>query len=283
MAPVDQWRTGYDVRHEIADADFGTGTPTLNRQAINQACARIGAQGGGIARLPQTGDNDPIDVDQAVVIPTDVRLVGTGSGGTTIRLAAGANTNVVESENFAALQGSNTWLVQDGMQHSFALVGVRVDGNAAGGNTAGHGVAFYGKGYEITDVRVDDAAEDGIYSEGGRLSGQLGIEDMPKTHIRAKVYSPGNNGMTFRGPHDGIIDQLEVSQAPNIGLHVDESADFFGGCEIGMVHTYGGGAAAAGGNGIGAVFDSSVLATAVQVESAGREGLIVNSLSLIHI
>lgn len=220
---------GYRAKWWGAKFDGSTDDSTAWKAAL----AFIKSKGGGVIRA-SAGTTLMKDVE----IPTGVFIVGIGSYATVLKLPDSANTDVLRTENFSTLTGSNKWLTSDGVPHGFGIVGLRVDGNKAN-NTSGYGIRIYGKRYFIDDVIVINAPEDGAYSECAAIGGQTDWTDLPETLIKSLwVRGCGGNGLTYRGPHDGRIDVLYTAANSGDGVAFEGSATYSGNCNVGNIHTY---------------------------------------------
>lgn len=206
---------------------------TDDSTAWKAALAFIKSKGGGIIQA-SAGTTLMKDVE----LPAGVFIVGVGSYGTILKLPNNANTDVLRTENFSTLTGSNKWLTSDGVPHGFGLVGLRVDGNKTN-NTSGYGIRIYGKRYFIDDVIVIDTPNDGVYSECAAVGGQTDWTDLPETLIKSLwIRSCGGNGLTYRGPHDGRIGVLYAALNSGDGVAFEGSTTYSGNCNVGNIHTY---------------------------------------------
>lgn len=165
-------------------------------------------------------------------------LEGAGSKATTIKLPDGANRDVIKTAGFDGLTGTNKWLVSEGLVTGFAVRGLTIDGNRAN-NTSGRGLAIYGKRFVVDDVVIKDTAGDGLYTEAGTGSGQSVVDDMPEASItRVWIYKAGGVGLRYRGPHDGYLDAVYVSQADDDCVRFESSGTYQGAADVGFMHAY---------------------------------------------
>jgi hypothetical protein len=231
------------LRENFSVEDFGAvgGGATDDRAAIQAAIdAKFVAGGGEVLFGAKT-----YAVGDALVLKTGVILLGQGSSATRIYLLDGANSNILETVDFATLTGSNLWHVADGVPYGFGVDKMTLDGNSAGQTVAG-GVAFYGKGYSVgDDLKIVDTFGVGFYSECAFVGGQESEFDMPEGRIgKLSVYKAGQEGVIYRGPHDQPIGDIFVSQAgqqsPCDGVIFDaKSGAYQGATDVsGVVHSY---------------------------------------------
>lgn len=205
--------------------------------SIQAAVDAASAAGGGIVSLP-TGT---FLVSGPIVLSSRVRLVGSGSASTTIKLANGANCNVIESVDYATLSGTNAWLVTaDGVPYSFGAEHLRINGNKAN-NSSGDGIRWYGKRFRIIDVVVHDCAGNGIRTECGATVGQAEVDDMPESRIdQVYVRSNDGHGIHFMGTHDSRMGSLFPLFNGGHGLYINSVAGQYGAnCDIEFIHAYG--------------------------------------------
>ena len=239
-----------------------TGTDYANLTARIAACDAGG--GGTVACEP----GQTYVVASTLVLPSKVILDLNGS---TLKLADGANCDVIQSENFGALVGSNSWFVSEGVPVGFGVINGAIDGNSAN-NTSGRGLAFYGKRYMLDDLIIHDTAETAWYSEAGAKGGQESVEDLPETTIgRVWIRNTGGHGLHWRGPHDGRIDSLVVALATGTGLLTETNGTTYDGpLDLGWAHIYS--------CGIGVQADQALRCDTLQVESNQAQGLILNAI-----
>lgn len=233
--------------------------------AIHDAISGLGPNG-GVVQLP-----DGTLEHTGLTIPSNVVLRGEGARVTILRLANGSNTHSVQSEGFAALTGTSAWwAVDDSVPTSFGLESLTIDGNKAN-NTTGHGVAFYGKRWHIDDVVIHDAKGDGLYAECGDIGGQSVLDDLPESTVgKLWVKWSGGDGVRWRGPHDGIIQQLVTAGNAGAGFRCQTSAGVYSGAvNLKYIHAYG--------NDQGVLVETNLNAETVETESNFRHGLVVSS------
>lgn len=125
---------------------------------------------------------------------------GSGRFETIIKLASGANADVVQGANFSTLTlgGSTT-----GGISGWGIRDLTIDGNKAGQSGTSWGLRFYGFEFDITRVSIRNCLTDGMYSEWGGFGGS-GTPDgtMEAVYQSIKIHDCGGNGWRNRGPHD---------------------------------------------------------------------------------
>jgi len=111
----------------------------------------------------------------------------------TIKLADGANVDLISQTNFSALTGSNNAF---GLSRVF-VKGCTLDGNKAN-NSSGNGVSLYGRMFTLEDITEHDAAQVGIVVEGHDAASFSIWEDDDVSFItRCKWLQNGGDGVNF--------------------------------------------------------------------------------------
>lgn len=235
--------------------------------ALQQDIDTVWRAGGGTVAI----DGGVLDVAGLVLRHG---VVVDGKGGTTLRAPDGANEDVVTSENFATLSGSNAWLRSSGVPAGFGLRNLRIDGNKAA-NTSGRGIAWFGKRLVLDNIMVFDCADAGVYTECGAAGGQQTIDDMPESELGPLwVRGCDGDGVTFNGPHDARWAALYVSECAGAALRVGYSASLYNGsCDIGFAHLYA--------CGQGLVTDAGLRVGTLVTESHDGEGAVFNATSTV--
>lgn len=217
------------------------------------------ARGGGVIQLTP-------GVFSPFTIRSGVRVRGEGPEATRIAAPNNGTGAVVESEDFAALTGTNTWLDSAGVPSAFELTDLTIDGNRSNGADV-YGLRFYGKRYTLNNVIVRDCEQDGVYSEGAYIGGQEGWRDLPEAYAdRLWVRGCGGDGVRFLGPHDAHFGSLFACENTGAGLRIGWSQDLHNGtCDISFAHLYA--------NDIGLYAESRLSVANLTVESNNKEGL----------
>jgi hypothetical protein len=210
------------------------------QSALDAAAASTPDGGFGIV----TGGYNEYRIDQTLTIPSNAVLADCR-----LTVADGADITAVESADFQALDGSNTWTAADGVPYNFGLRNVHIDGNRA--NNAGvsrtttdgvpiGGVAFYGSLYRVENVVVRDAVGDGYYTECGKGGPTKDWRDLPESSIEDLwVHNCAGVGIRYRGPHDGRIKSAVSAHNGERPIVVQQSNNYSGqGLVINWLHTY---------------------------------------------
>lgn len=167
--------------------DPGTGGPTGDA-ALFQAAIDSVAPTGGIVSF-----SGSYEVSSPITVPGGVWLVGTGWKGSKIRLANGANCDVIRTTPGSAVKYAG-------------LSGFYIDGNR-GNNTTGHGVHFDNPKPDksngecsvniVEDVLVEFAAQDAFNIGAGQVETRL---------FNCYTYSAGRDGFRINGSDYWLTD-----------------------------------------------------------------------------
>lgn len=257
-------------------ADVLAGTETLDvRAAIQAQIDALETAGGGVLDFPR----GTYSIGAALVLPAKVFLRGAGSANTIIKLRAAADSNILQTKDFATLTLQNKWLVSEGVPTGFGFEGIRFDGNRANQTVAG-GVAIYGKKYHIGyDVQIVNCKGVGFYSECAFKGGEAVPDDQPEGYIgKLQVWSSGKENVIYRGPHDQPIGDIYSALAGQDGVYdgvvFDGKINVYQGITYvnGTVHSY-----ASTGNGV--VCKTQMMFNKLSGEHNYRSGVILETSS----
>jgi len=188
------------------------------------------------------------EISSTLTIYRYTKLFGVGKDLSTIKLANGANVDVVKTYMFdtykgTTVTGSTEIAANLGVPIAFELRDLSIDGNFDN-NTAGYGLRLYGKHFVLDNVIVKRCAEVGVYTEYG-TNYIYEAEDTPETFINLEVHETGGENFIFNGPADISITRLYCGWA---GKKYSDSKHFSGekvhntvfqkGVEIGETHAF---------------------------------------------
>ena len=160
-------------------------------------------------------------------------LRGAGSSVSILTLASGSNVDVVSQVNFAALSGTSS--VYGCFQCTIS--GLTIDGNKAGQTGVSFGIRLYGHQKTVSDVIVQNAYSDGLYSEWAATSSFTtpsdGVEDSVND---LKTILSGGNGVTWRGPHDSRLVDFIAWGNGGWGIAVQQSAGVYNGSGLSVAN-----------------------------------------------
>jgi hypothetical protein len=206
-APV----TGSPNYAKVVPAPTGVAaTDTANIQSAIDAAATAG---GGIVRLVAG-----TYIVSGILIKTGVQLIGTGIGGTTIKLKDAASADLISVPNFATLTGTNV----TGGENYWAITDLTLDGNAIGQtNMTLLAMKVYGCGYRVTRVEIHGSSGGAALSEWGNNS----AGNMEAVWSDFKIMDNWGVGLDWRGPHDSAFNNGYVVSGPFghygvTGIHV---------------------------------------------------------------
>jgi hypothetical protein len=147
-----------------------------------------------------------------------VHLRGSGGDATTLRLKAGANSAIIESDGFAKLSGTGG----SGGITMFSIRDLTLDGNKAQNLEGGYGLRIYGYGYELTEIAAFDCRNDGVYSEWGSVGALPPPSHQMESRLTAvRSHDNEGDGVHFRGPHDSMFLNCISFQNVGAGFRLD--------------------------------------------------------------
>jgi hypothetical protein len=190
-----------------------------------------------------------------------------GSGVTTLMLKNGANQDVISQTNFAALTGTNSLY---GLFRG-EIRGCTINGNKTNQTGASYGIRLYGHGLEMTDVFVQSAYSDGIYTEWG-LDSTFATPSLDLEGYFTGIRSAFNNGngWTFRGPHDSDFVELALYQNGGWGLQVQTSSTYNGNGHLSNINAFL--------NTLGGVYSNSSLdGSQIMATTASGWGMLIDT------
>jgi hypothetical protein len=158
-----------------------------------------------------------------------------GSGVTTLKLKNGANQDVISQTHFASLTGTNS------MYGLFRgeIRGCTINGNKANQTGTSYGIRLYGHGLEMTDVFVQEAYSDGIYTEWGLDSTfATPSNDLEGYFTGIRSAFNNGNGWTFRGPHDSDFVEMVLYQNGGWGMQVQTSSTYNGNGHLSNINAF---------------------------------------------
>lgn len=198
---------------------------TDDTAAIKAAIAKLQAANGGDLFFP----SGTYFVSSTLIMWWNSRWRGAGVGATRLKLAAGANCDLIQTQGFADLTGGT---VQGGPNH-WQLSDMTLDGNGAA-QTAGPSwpLRVYGCAYGVDRVRVTGGYSGGVWSEWG-----TGGTDMEAQWANFRIHDNFGPGLVWNGPHDSQFLNGEVFRQDGFaGITTQGNA---GGDQFTNVHVWG--------------------------------------------
>ncbi len=201
-----------------------------------------------------------------VTLKSNVHIEGSGINASILKLPNGANTDVITTNGFAALTGTDSM----GGVNRVTIENITIDGNKAG-NSTGYGIRKYGAQWNVHDVVIRNCASGGIYSEWGQYLGfPPGADSMEDKWINLWIRSnSGTNAVTMLGPHDSVFSNLLIYANSGNGVYVWNSGSTYsgGGLTISDTHIWGNSA-----TGMGIYSNTALRLNGVIVEGASGAG-----------
>ncbi len=159
-----------------------------------------------------------------LIVKSNVHIEGAGINATILELSNGANTDVIQSKDFASLTGQNSGNGNRVGVNRVTLDDITINGNSSN-NTSGYGVRKYGGQWNVHDVVIKNCAQDGVYSEGGSYPGApLGADSMEDKWTNVMLTVNSGSGMTWNGPHDSVLDNFIVSSNSGNGINFENES-----------------------------------------------------------
>lgn len=193
--------------------NFGAkGDGATNDIAAIQAAVDAAAEaGGGIVFFPR----GTYIVGTAIVIKDRVTLAGEGFASSIIKLKNGANTDVMVTEGFSGLTGTDK---AEGPR-DWEVRNLRIEGNKAN-NASGHGMKLYGYRFRLSNLRITNCKNDGIHSESFSAAN---IPGNPERDTEAEIdnvrtVNCDGYGVYWGGPHDTQFNEVTTVSSPSGSL-----------------------------------------------------------------
>ncbi|WP_305782735.1 glycoside hydrolase family 55 protein [Symbioplanes lichenis] len=153
-----------------------------------------------------------------LILPSRVHLRGSGGDATTLRLARGANSAILESDRFEQESAAGS----DAGISGFSIRDLTLDGNAAQDNPVGVGLRIYGYGYELADVTVFNCGADGVVSAWGTAGDLPAPSHQMESRVTGlRTHDNGGHGVNFAGPHDSMFLNCLSFQNAGTGFHMN--------------------------------------------------------------
>lgn len=201
-----------------------------------------------------------------VVIPSSITLQGQGMGQTVLQLVDGATDDVLITQNFHQLTGTNS----NGGVAGVTLRDLTLDGNRARSPHGGWALRRYGYRWVLSNVEIRHAAAGGLYSEYGMALKRGADGDMMEdSWLDVRVHDNDGDGVRFLGPHDTRTLNLLIYANGGDGLKVEycPSGGYSGaGILLQSFHAY-------WNRGVGLHCGGAVFGSLVEAESNGQGGV----------
>ncbi|MFE2774588.1 glycosyl hydrolase family 28-related protein [Aerococcus urinaeequi] len=170
--------------------------------AIQKAIDYVRNRGGGTVFIPSG-----IFIAN-LTIYSNVHLKGSSVDNTILKSKPNSNEDVIKSYEFETYTGTTADVVDEGVRF-VTISEITVDGNKSQ-NTSGRGIAIWGAYLNFENVIVQNAADDGIWTEFTSIltpTQQTVRQSALESVFRnIKVFYCDGNAWTYNGPHDSLID-----------------------------------------------------------------------------
>jgi hypothetical protein len=176
---------------------------TPNLGDLNLAIASMAAtydpttrSGGGDIHLPAG-----VLTGTTVTLRSGVKIKGRGKEQTILRLADGVNADLLLGLDFYANAGQ----LNDKGIVDWGLSNLCLDGNRAK-NSSGSCLTVFGFRYAIDEVKIVQAPEHGMYTDGGAYAG----DSMEARFTNLLLDTGGKHGWKAVGPHDSFAENISI-------------------------------------------------------------------------
>jgi len=234
-------------------------------QAAIVAATNVNTGMGGIVYFPP----GCYTISSTVTLYSNVILQGSGAWATTLREMPGASFIMLESLNFATLNGTNS---SAGIS-KFGFRDLGIDGNKNFCTGTATGVAIFGYDFHMNNVEIYDFTGVCLYSDWGGVGGLANsfpaYDQIESRFVNLRVWgSQTSNGISWNGPSDSLfVNLLVYSNAVNGAVFSGNS----GGVMLNNFHAYGNGS-------YGLSITTLVFGSVIESESnTGGGGIIISS------
>lgn len=169
--------------------DYRASTDGSDTAVIQAALAILQTADGGTIYFPKNS----YTVTQTIVPRRRFHFLGTSTG-TVVKLADGANVDLVQTADFGTLTGGATQAGPD----RFRLENLTLDGNGSNQTATSWTFRAYASNYSVQNVEFRNGRDGNVWSEWG-----TGGTNMEATWDNFKVVNNvGGQNMVWAGPHD---------------------------------------------------------------------------------
>jgi hypothetical protein len=231
----------FNVKAEFGAAANGIADDTAEIQAAIDAA---NTQGGGIVFLPR----GTYLISATLTLYSKVILLGEGYQ-SVIKLANTSNCEMLRTNGFATLSGSNSWLTSDNVPYQFGIVNLRFDGNRANqsitsktitGATAANPVVITSASHGLangTEVYITGVV--GMVQLNGRYfkvanaaTNTFELQTLSGSNVDGSAYTAYSSGGRAVTPRNAIaiygkgyvLRDLLVHDAKGVGIHTECAA-----------------------------------------------------------
>lgn len=162
-----------------------------------------------------------------LILHSFVHLFGAGIQATILQLKNGANADLLQGYNAAALinigAASNT--SSTGGTANWGVFNLTLDGNKAN-QTSGPSwcIRDYGLGFIVENVRIRNGYSGGWQQDWNGSSQSPGLDSMEAHVTNVKIHDCAGMGMQWGGPHDSQFVNFESFHNDSHGVHLGPNA-----------------------------------------------------------
>ena len=195
---------GHYGTYTVSVKDYGAlgDGVTDDTTAIKNAMSAVNSNNGGIVYFPAgtyiTGNQ---------TLYANMSLLGSGIGATTLRLKAGANTDLLSAQTSSINLSAALYTGIVGTLYNFSVQNMTLDGNKAN-QTSGtsYPLRFYGYNFTIRDIEVLNGYTGGVLTDwNGSSEIASPSDDMESLIENSKIHDCNGIGLQMGGPHDSRL------------------------------------------------------------------------------
>jgi hypothetical protein len=172
-------------------------------------------------------------------LATDVHLIGAGIEATIIKLKNGANTDLFSANTSLINLSSSFGGGNTGGVYGWSIEHMTLDGNKANQSSGtSYILRFYGYSFFLNDLNMRNGYSGGVLCDwnGGNVTPQYQTLGNSACFQRVCIHDCSNIGLEMGGPHDSLINVLEIFNTSSHNLHLAPNAagmqfynvDFYG-------------------------------------------------------
>lgn len=165
------------------------------------AAIQVAVNKGGTVFLPAG-----VYIVKGIIVSDNTTLCGVGANVTTLKLAEGANADVIKSAGADALWGDTEYGVHKGVAN-VCLKDFSVDGSRDT-NSKGNGIALYGHFLHLENLIIYNTRGNGLRTEWGLQAPTA--NGMEGFFSNLRIHHCGEHGWLCNGPHDSVVDAVII-------------------------------------------------------------------------
>lgn len=157
-----------------------------------------------------------------LVAKPNVALIGSTRGATILKLASGANTDVIRGVNFATLTGKTKATGDYALgAKGFELRHLTIDGDKSN-NSSGYGLRMWGAAPFFDHLMIRNCKSGGLWTEFTEVdSFSDPVQVLEGQAPTLQINNCDGHGWTHRGPHDFTVGLCEIWSCTGWALRVE--------------------------------------------------------------